>query len=243
MAHLKILLIRHAQSVGNRQGQMEGQRSTALSKLGHAQAQQLTTYLLTQNLPTHIYSSPLLRARQTIQPAIAALQQSSHRFHSQPTTALQELHQGIFQGLTWAEAQSKYPKICTQLLSSLTWQLVPQAESLVDARARARSWMKHILSQHKPGDVVWAVSHEGFLQQLISVIMGCDRTWKISIPQTALFEFWLASTQYQNQWQQLKDDRFNPEFWLLKRFNDCSHLTADPNHSAPDNSPDNAPTS
>lgn len=235
MAPLKILLIRHAQSLGNVQGQMEGQCSTALSRLGQAQAQQLKAYLMTQDLPTHIYISSLLRASQTIQPLVTSLQQRKHPFRNQQTNALRELHQGIFQGLTWAEAQSKYPDVCEKLLSSMTWQPVPEAESLVDARARARSWMKHILDKHSPGDVIWAVSHEGFLQQLVSVIMGCDRTWRIPIPHTALFEFWLASTQYQNQWQSLQGDRFNPEFWLLKRFNDCSHLRHSPNHATPDN--------
>ncbi len=235
MAYLKILFIRHAQSLGNVQGQMEGQYSTALSELGHTQAQQLKAYLTTQDLPTHIYVSSLLRANQTIQPLVTSLQQHNHPFRSQQTDALRELHQGIFQGLTWAEAQSKYPDVCAKLLSSVTWQPVPEAESLVDARARARSWMKHILDKHPPGDVIWAVSHEGFLQQLISVMMGCDRTWRIPIPHTALFEFWLASTQYQNQWQSLQGDRFNPEFWVLKRFNDCSHLTHSDNHTTPDN--------
>lgn len=231
MAHLKILLIRHAQSVGNCQGRMEGQSSTGLSAQGHSQAQQLKRYLLTQDLPTHVYTSPLLRASQTIQPLLRALQQKAHPFCSQQTKALQELHQGIFQGLTWQEAQSKYPDVCTQLLSSLIWQPVPQAESLAAARARAQLWMKYVLDKHQPGDTVWAISHEGFLQQLVAVMMGCDRTWKIPIAHTAIFEFWLASTQHQNQWKQLKDDRFNPEFWLIKRFNDCSHLISDPiNH-------------
>ena len=243
MAYLKILLIRHAQSLGNVAGQMEGQSSTALSKRGQAQAQQLKTYLLTQDWPTHIYSSPLLRALQTIKPLITALHQHKHDFRSQQTKALQELHQGIFQGLTWAQAQSQYPDVCAKLLSSLTWQPVPDAESLADARARARSWIKYLLDKHRPGDVIWLVSHEGFLQQLISVVMGCDRTWKIPVPHTALFEFWLASMQYQNQWQQLEGDRFNPEFWQLKRFNDCSHLSRLYHHSASDNAPNSAQTS
>ena len=234
MVHLKILLIRHAQSLGNAQGQMEGQRSTALSELGHTQAQQLKAYLMTQELPTHLYVSSLLRAQQTIQPLITSLQQRKHPFRIQQTNALRELHQGIFQGLTWTEAQLKHPGICAKLLSSMAWQPVPEAESLVDARARARLWLKHVLDKHSPGDVIWAVSHEGFLQQLISVVMGCDRTWRIPIPHTALFEFWLASTQYQNQWQSLQGDRFNPEFWLLKRFNDCAHLTHSLGHTAPD---------
>lgn len=233
MAYLKILLIRHAQSIGNVQGVMEGQSSTELSTEGYAQAARLGKYLSQQGLPTHCYSSPLLRATQTAQSLLDQVELNQvdrddeggrHSCHLKQTEALQELHQGIFQGLTWSQAQANYPDICAQLMSSLAWQPIPQAESLVAARARARSWVRHVLKQHQLGDVVWAVSHEGFLQQLVSVMMGCDRTWQIRIPHTALFEFWLASTQDHNQWQQLGGDRFNPEFWVLRRFNDCAHL-------------------
>ncbi len=233
MAYLKLLLIRHAQSLGNLQGQMEGQNSTELSAEGHRQAQQLSHRLAQSELPTHIYSSPLLRASQTTHHLTSELQRLGHPSYSRQTSALQEMHQGVFQGLTWTQAQLQYPEICAQLLSSLIWQPVPQAESLVAARDRARSWVKHILSQHHTGDVIWAVSHEGFLQQLISVVMGCDRTWKIPIAHTAIFEFWLASTLYQNAWHQdawqsqeqtRGNDQFNPECWVLRRFNDYSHL-------------------
>jgi broad specificity phosphatase PhoE len=224
MAYLKLLLMRHAQSLGNVQGQMEGQSSTALSAEGHRQAQQLSHRLMglapSSGLPTHLYSSPLLRALQTTQYLSAALQQGHHFCDTQQTAALQEMHQGVFQGLTWAQAQASYPELCAQLLSSLVWQPVPQAESLAAARTRAQGWMQHILSEHQPGDVIWAMSHEGFLQQLISVVLGCDRTWKISIGHTAIFEFWLAEEGCLNS--------FNPEHWILRRFNDCSHLGRSP---------------
>jgi broad specificity phosphatase PhoE len=224
MAYLRLLLIRHAQSLGNLQGQMEGQSSTALSAKGHRQAQQLCDALMQSARPTHLYSSPLLRAIQTTEYLNAALKQTSsqhaYRYVTAQMTSLQEMHQGIFQGLTWPQAQATYPDLCAQLLSSLAWQPVPQAESLADARTRAELWMQHLLSVHQPGDVVWAISHEGFLQQLISVVLGCDRTWKMSIAPTAIFEFWLASTQ-----AGFTTERFNPEHWILRRFNDYSHLT------------------
>jgi broad specificity phosphatase PhoE len=231
-AYLKLLLIRHAQSLGNLQGRMEGQSSTELSALGISQAQQLSARLMqSSELPSHLYSSPLLRASQTTQYLTDALKQMRHPYEIRQTIALQEMHQGIFQGLTWAQAQATYPDLCAQLVSSLAWQPVPQAESPPAARSRAQQWMQCLLKQHQCGDVIWAVSHEGFLQQLISVVLGCDRTWKISIAPTAIFEFWLASTHPLGLGSMLgvssnrfDPDRFNPEHWILRRFNDCSHL-------------------
>lgn len=216
---------------------MEGQQSTALSDLGQRQAQCLSRHLIKDLScrPTHLYSSPLLRARQTADVLIAALEQARHPFETQQTEALQEMHQGIFQGLTWLEAQSQYPELCAQLLSSLRWQPVPQAESLVAARVRSHRWIHHILSLHSPGDVVWMISHAGILQQIIAVIMGCDRTWKIPVAHTALFEFWLAAASPEASSLALvaaplannlpAADRFNAEYWQIRRFNDHSHLT------------------
>lgn len=235
MVYLKLLFIRHAQSIGNLQGQMEGQGSTALSERGWQQAHCLSQHLVedVSCWPTHLYSSPLLRASQTADVMTAALKQVQHPFNTRQTVALQETHQGIFQGLTWIEAQAQYPELCTQLLSSLRWQPVPQAETLVAARSRSHQWIHHILSVHSPGEVVWMVSHEGILQQMIAVMMGCDRTWKISIAHTAIFEFWLAAPpKIDSQTVATAPftgnlpipDRFNPEYSQLRRFNDVSHL-------------------
>ena len=228
MAYLKILLVRHAQSFGNQGGKMEGQTSTALSQLGQQQAQCLSHRLLTiGHRPSYLYSSPLLRARQTTEAIATALSQDLSQ-SGQPIAcpyycaddALQEMHQGIFQGLTWPQAQAQYPKLCDRLMTDLAWQPVPQAESVSAARSRAHAWINHVLQVHSLGEVVWAVAHEGILQQMIAVLLGCDRTWKFPIAHTAIFEFWLAAKSLET----LTDDRFNPEYWHLHRFNDCAHL-------------------
>jgi len=228
LTYLKILLIRHAQSLGNIQRLMEGQSSTELSALGQDQAQRLSRALVSigghAQLPTHVYTSPLLRAAQTAQPLTEALQQANHSFTSCQMNGLKEIDQGIFQGMTWPQAQMAYPEICTRLLSSLAWQPVPGAESPTAARERASNWISHLLNTHQPGETIWVVSHEGILQHIIAALLGCDRTWRTKIAHTAIFEFWLAASQ----WQHLAHNRFNPEYWQIRRFNDSSHLTDKP---------------
>ena len=135
--------------------------------------------------------------------------------------ALQELHQGIFQGLTWAEACRRYPQICNSLTATLDYQPVPEAETLAAAYERATSWYQSLWHEHPAGGWVWAVTHGGFMQQLIRIILGCDRTWQLPIHHTALFEFWLlkpAATQA---------SQHNPEYWKILRFNDIPHLKND----------------
>lgn len=209
---------------------MEGQSSTALSARGLQQAQQLAKALIypssqpgvdfSETAPTHLYSSPLLRATQTADALQQALQRAGYSVPTQLSDDLQEIHPGIFQGLSWAEAEARYPALCDRLQTSRAWQPVPHAESPIEARHRALGWLTDCLGHHQPGDTVWAVSHGGLMVQLVSAILGCDRTWKVSIGHTAIFEFWLASPH----WHKLTQDRFNPEYWLLRRFNDSQHL-------------------
>ena len=226
MAHLKLLLIRHAESIGNTLGIMQGQTSTALSQRGQQQCQLLADALAAtpQLYPNYLYSSPLLRAQQTGEVLLRTLPLQSGDTQAnicyEVSPALQEIHQGVFEGLTWSEAQTKYPELCQRLLSTLSWQPVPQAESLSTARDRAERWLHQVLKRHQPGETIWAISHMGLMQQLVAAILGCDRTWKLTIGHTGIFEFWLAATD----WQSLKVDKFNPEYWIIRRFNDCSHL-------------------
>lgn len=211
--YLKLLLIRHAESVGNTDGRFEGQSSTPLSVKGQWQAAQLAHYLQRQSMPTCLYSSPLQRAVETAN-YIALITGRSLKLE----TALQELHQGIFQGLTWAEANHRYPHVCSALTATLDYWPVPGAETLMAAHQRAVDWCQTLWQRHLPGDVVWMVTHGGFMQQLIRVILGSDRTWQIPIRHTALFEFWLLNPDCDESGQN------NPEYWKILKFNETPHL-------------------
>lgn len=216
-SYLTLLLIRHGESLGNVEGRLEGQMSTALSVRGQWQTQQLAAYfkeqVKKQRPPTHIYSSPLQRAVETARP-LAAIAGCPLQLAPQ----IQELHQGIFQGLTWTEANQHYPRLCAHLVATLDYQPVPGAETLAAAHQRAVSWYHRLRQQHQGGDVVWMVTHGGFMQQLIGVILGCDRTWQIPIRNTALFEFKLLSPTL------AEADRYNPEHWKIEKFNAIPHL-------------------
>jgi broad specificity phosphatase PhoE len=121
MAALKLLLVRHGQSQGNGEGRMEGWHSTALTDLGQQQAQRLGQYLAaTRWPPTQIYCSPLLRATATLEAMVSGFVGASS--DSEPADLLPQLatatvlreelkenNQGIFNGLTWAEACDRYP--------------------------------------------------------------------------------------------------------------------------------------
>lgn len=223
MIYLKLLLIRHAQSLGNIQKRMEGQSSTTLSPKGRLQAKQLARRLLsrldhsriTAEQPIYLYSSPLLRALRTAQYLSVALRQAERSWQIVEDSQLKEIHQGIFQGLTWSEAQASFPELCARLMSTTEWQPVPGAESPQEARLRSHRWFTHILNQHRPGETIWVVSHGGFMMHLIAEIRGQPSPWETPIAHTATFEFVLSlSSSNVSQWE-----NSSAKCWRLHRFN------------------------
>ena len=252
MDPLKLLLIRHAQSIGNQQRRMQGHGDFELSTEGRSQAERLARRLITETRhPTCIYSSPLKRAAQTTEILLAhllakplptvvsdlvdgegdlvdeavaeqlvATPKSQTEIGVKYLAELQEFQNGIFQGLTWAEARSLYPDLCSTLESSPDWIQIPGAESLKAARTRAHRFIQTLLDWHKNGEQVWVVTHSWILQHLIAELLGCDRSWRIHARNTAIFEFWID----RSRWQRTDQNRFNTDLWQIRRFNDCRHL-------------------
>lgn len=242
---LKLLFIRHAQSTGNQEKRMQGHGEFELSDVGRQQAEKLAQRLLAEAwLPSQIYSSPLKRAAQTTQILVDSFQTAplpaavSDLIDSsvtaiadglQPTGRqipiafvddLKEFQNGIFQGLTWAEAMNQYPEFCQTLESSPDWIPIPGAETLQAARSRAHRFIQTLLQQHQNGDQVWIISHSWIMQHLIAELMECERSWRLRAGNTALFEFWLD----RDRWNCANQNRFNTDLWQVRRFNDRQHL-------------------
>jgi 2,3-bisphosphoglycerate-dependent phosphoglycerate mutase len=236
---LKLLFIRHAQSTGNVEKRMQGQGDFPLTELGKTQTEKLAQRLLAEGwVPSHVYSSPLQRTVQTAKilleqfqvaslPAeISDLMNSSMSAidFSEPVVkyadALMEHQNGVFQGLTWAEAMAYYPELCRQLEASSDWLPIPQAETLETARQRCREFIQQVLDQHRNGDRLWIVTHSWILQHLIAELLGCERSWRLPAHNTALFEFWIDQTR----WICTNSNRYNTELWQIHRINDYQHL-------------------
>jgi broad specificity phosphatase PhoE len=133
---------------------------------------------------------------------------------------LQEFQAGILTGLTWAEAQQRYPDLCEALETSLDWLPIPQAETPLQGRQRAEAFITQLIRRHRNGDAVWVVAHQWILEHLIAALLGSDRTWQITMPNTALFEFWLDC----DRWAQTDMARHTSTLWQIQRFNECPHL-------------------
>ncbi|MBE9160410.1 histidine phosphatase family protein [Nodosilinea sp. LEGE 06152] len=249
MPPLKLLLVRHGQSVGNVEGRMEGFSSTGLTPWGVEQSLRLGRHLAAKGwYPTHTYCSPLERATETLSalvqgftasrssigdplpniPKFVASERSLDQVALAPDqtvtvelrSELMEYNSGIFTGLTWAEACDRYPDLCQRLTASLDWQPIPEAETLEQGQARAQQFVDYVLSRHGNSDRILVIGHHWILQHVISGLLGCDRAWGLPMDNTAQFEFWLD----RDRWHQTGPNRLNTELWQIKRFNDTTHL-------------------
>jgi broad specificity phosphatase PhoE len=70
---MRLLLMRHGESVGNRAGRMAGHGADGLTERGRSQSQHLAQWLSTQWSPTAIYCSPLMRAVETLAQVLVGL--------------------------------------------------------------------------------------------------------------------------------------------------------------------------
>jgi broad specificity phosphatase PhoE len=214
--NMKLIFIRHAQSMANAAGQWQGRGETELSELGEQQAAKLGERFVAEGFePTHVYSSPMIRTSETARIATAAWD-----YPITPFEDLIEIDVGVFGGKTWAEVQAHYPEVARLYDETRNWDHVPQAETMQDRRVRAERAIARIIADHSNEDKVLAFSHGGIIHYLFAALMGVDRLWGLSVGNTALFDFELDV----DRWHHSDSTILNTNLWRINRFNDTSHL-------------------
>ena len=110
---MKLIFIRHAQSMANAAGKWQGRGETELSELGRQQAEKLRERFAAEGFePTHVYSSPMIRTSETARIATAAW-----NYPITPLYDLIEIDVGVFSGKNWEEVQAQYPEAARLYLS------------------------------------------------------------------------------------------------------------------------------
>jgi broad specificity phosphatase PhoE len=214
---MRLIFVRHAESEANAEGRLRGGGAEfGLSDEGRAQAGKLSESFKRDGLqPTHLYSSPLVRA--------AATAEILARSWSVPVAYWEDLKEhdiGVLSGLTWEEAIERYPGIDPETEKARQLTGVEGAESLADRRSRARRVIEETLRRHANGDVVLLVTHGGILTHIVSELLGTPRSWGLSVQNTAVFDFTLDA----ERWSLDGDALLDPSLWRIARFNDVSHL-------------------
>ncbi len=162
---VRIILVRHGETVWNREGRLQGHRDSPLTSIGRAQAEAIAERI--SRIPVGaLYSSDLGRARETALP-IAARAGLSPRYDGR----LRERRLGIFEGLTEAEIVARYPSEWALFRERDPDWVVPGGESARERSERTVSFLEELAARHL-GEVVVAVTHGGILDGLFRFIVG-----------------------------------------------------------------------
>lgn len=139
-----LYLIRHAESVGNHEGRLQGRRDYGLTDRGVAQAQALAARLVSVDIGV-VYASPLTRTRATAE----YVAQATHA-ELIDETHLQEYDFGDeISGLTWETIREKHPDIIKALSTNESdFPRYPGEEGRAAFRDRVVPTIEAIVARH-----------------------------------------------------------------------------------------------
>jgi probable phosphoglycerate mutase len=150
----QLVLIRHGETDWNAEGRIQGHLPVPLNERGREQAEALAVHL--REIPFDaVYSSDLLRARQT---AEAIVRRSGHEILFEER--LREWDLGIISGMLRIEAERDFPQAARIYRNYLVDEPLPGGESIRRRFERVTRAVADIASGHREQRVL-VVSHGG----------------------------------------------------------------------------------
>lgn len=162
-------LVRHAETIWNRDNRIQGSTDAPLSPHGLRQAECLRSYFASVPIQA-IVSSNLDRCRHT---AKAIAMANGHKLTLQIEPELREIHLGAWEGLTPEEVNAKYPDAYTQWRQSPSKTVIPDAEALDVFHERVRRIRKRLLETLTASEAV-IVTHGGVIAALLADALHAD---------------------------------------------------------------------
>ena len=175
---VKVFFTRHAQTIRNIDGIIQGNEHGDLSNKGAEQAKRLAKRIKKEKI-NNIVSSDSLRCKMTINEII-----NKNKCLVNYTTLLREKDNGDWIGkeikkMRWDDLGDDFEK-----------RKVPNGESLVEVRERGRKFIKDLISKYKnSNEKILVVSHGAFLKILLGDLIGMnlkDSIFKLFIDHCSL---------------------------------------------------------
>jgi len=148
-----IFLIRHGETLWNREQRCQGFTDIELSEKGLAQAERLAGYLSKISTLSAVYSSDLSRAKKT---AEIIAQKQGLEVKADPR--LRELNQGELEGKNLQSMLSSHPGLLEQWAKEPAVVVMPGGESLSELQTRAWESYREITARHQ-GQEIAVVGH------------------------------------------------------------------------------------
>lgn len=162
----RICLVRHGETTWNVEKRIQGQIDVGLNAVGLAQAEAAARWLSGQQAVA-LYSSDLLRTRQTAECIAASLKRIPVL-----RPEFRERRYGLFEGLTYDEARAKYPAEYRLFEGREPDFVIPAGgESLQQLSDRVSSGLRRLAINHR-GEMVVVVTHGGVLDIVNRLVRG-----------------------------------------------------------------------
>jgi probable phosphoglycerate mutase len=164
---MRLYFVRHGESEANLTRTFANWTTGhPLTETGKAQAQALAERLRGEGV-THLYSSPVLRARQTSEIISGRLGHAVQVTHS-----LREFDVGRFEGTNDPEGWREYEDVVKAWDRGNVRRRVDHGESLDDVRLRFVPFISELVARSQPEDRAVLVSHGGIYRAMLPLILS-----------------------------------------------------------------------
>jgi broad specificity phosphatase PhoE len=178
----RLIFLRHGETAYNAENRLQGQFDVPLNARGRGQAAAAGATLRARigaeidrlEERQAFVASPLIRARETMELARAAIELPPERYRLEP--ALKELSFGDWERLTWREVRERDPE-GLKARSIDKWSFTPPGgESYAALAIRLRPWLASL-----SGDA-FVVSHGGVARVLMTILAGAAPEIAVETP-------------------------------------------------------------
>lgn len=177
----RVILVRHGQTVWNKEAKYQGHTDVALSEDGFEQACKVAARLAKENIAA-VYASDLSRALRTAE-VIAAR-------HGLPVHSMRELREikfGEWEGLKYDDISAKWPELMEKLFTHPDEMEIPGGETFQELKVRATKAIEELVARHKD-ETIAVVSHGGTIRTILCAALNIhlNYVWNIRQDNTAV---------------------------------------------------------
>jgi probable phosphoglycerate mutase len=199
----RLCIVRHGETAWNAEGRVQGQLDIPLNEVGLAQARAVAAVLGNESFSA-LYSSDLVRVRQTAQPSAERL--------GLPVLLdpdLRERNYGVFQSMTYAEAKERLPRDYARFRAKDPDFAFTSGESLARFNERALACVDSLIKKHA-GEKLLVFTHGGVLEMVYrhATGRGLSSARDFEIPNAAINRIEAAA-----------------QGWRVSAWADISHLS------------------
>lgn len=173
---LELILVRHGETENQISNRYIGLTDVPLSERGKRQALSLARTFAREK-PDAVYTSPLLRAKNTAAPIAKSL------FVSPVEVAeLCDRSYGVWENMTIEEIQDKFPDEYREWYQNWMDYEIPQGESVLQVVERNAIAVRRILESHEKGKIV-IVTHEECIRNILALLfdMNVEGAWHFQV--------------------------------------------------------------